>query len=770
MLKKLFFQNHKITGWILVPGLMTCVLFVAFSCKKKSEENKQPYHQGVISDFSKIENTEKDEESHQRMLSLLAEIRDLTSTNNQYLGDGRARKAREILAKATPQTPAKENWFHHRILGWAELNLGNETEGIKHLKLAYDLLPEVKGSIEEKRVMENIFMLGVAWMRRGETENCCAISTPESCIIPIRGGGIHSKEEGSRNAMQYFDEILKKAPTKSVWHYRARWLLNIAWMTLGQYPESVPEKYLIPEESFRSNYQFPVLHNIAADLGIDTFNLSGGVVIDDFNNDNYLDLFTTSWASDAAPKLFISREDGSFSEPKISTRLEGIYGGLNLEPADFNNDGNLDVFVLRGAWLASAGSYPNSLLRNNGDGTFTDVSFNLGLANIHRPTQTAGWADFDNDGDLDIFVGNETTPGNNAPCQLFRNDGELGFVDVALSAGVTNDRFTKGVSWGDYNNDRYPDLYVSNFRSENRLYHNNGDGTFTDLGPKLKVTGPSSSFPAWFWDYDNDGNLDIFVSSYSGNIEQVAAHRLKEEADFETLCLYRGDGKGSFINVAADVGLQDPILPMGSNFGDINNDGYLDFYLGTGDPGFGSLMPNLMYLNVGGRKFVDVTMASRLGHLQKGHAVSFADLDNDGDLDLFEQLGGAYPGDAFSDVLFENPGFKNHSITVKLVGKKTNRSAIGARIRADFNEDGKMRSVYRHVCSGGSFGANPLRQTIGTGSAAKIQSLEIFWPLTGDTQKFTEIECDQSIEVIEGSDTYKPLNLVARPFLKRNSR
>ena len=146
------------------------------------------------------------------------------------------------------------------------------------------------------------------------------------------------------------------------------------------------------------------------------------------------------------------------------------------------------------------------------------------------------------------------------------------------------------------------------------------------------------------------------------------------------------------------------------------------------------------------------------------------DMDNDGDLDLFEQLGGAYPGDAFSDALFENPGFKNHSITIKIVGKKTNRSAIGARIKATFNENGKTRSVYRHVCSGGSFGANPLRQTIGTGSARKLQSLEIFWPVTGNAQKFKEIECDQNIEIVEGSNTYKSLNLVPRPFLKKNSK
>ena len=198
--------------WILVPVLMFCALFFSVSCKKNPEEESGNNYRIEGPENFQVENTEKDEEGHQRMLNLLAGIRDLTSKNNQYLGDGRARQARELLANATPQTPVKENWFHHRILGWAELNLGNELEGIKHLELAYDLLPEVKDSIEEKRVMENIFMLGVAWMRRGETENCCARFTPESCIIPIRGGGLHTKEEGSRNAIRYFEEILKKAP------------------------------------------------------------------------------------------------------------------------------------------------------------------------------------------------------------------------------------------------------------------------------------------------------------------------------------------------------------------------------------------------------------------------------------------------------------------------------------------------------------------------------------------------------------------------------
>ena len=746
MFKK-FYSPENFFVFPLVGVLSILIFLNACNKGREMEPNIKPPNNSQI-----IIQTPADIESHQKMLIALKAIKESTNDKNKYLGDRRARQVREIIKNSDSESPKKQRWFHHRILGWAELNLGNEEEGIKHLKFAYDLLPDVQGEVEPKRIFENIFMLGVAWMRRGETENCCSRFTPESCIIPISKNAIHVKEEGSRNAIKYFNELLKKTPEKSVWHYRSKWLLNIAWMTLGQYPDKLPKEHLIPESSFQSDQSYPVFRNVSSELGLDTFNLSGGVVIDDFNNDSLLDIFTTSWSSDAIPKLFIGEKNGSFKDASSSSGFEGIYGGLNVEPADFNNDGNLDLYILRGAWLEGAGDMPNSLIRNNGDGTFTDVSFSQGLAERNYPTQTAGWADFDNDGDLDLFVGNETTGGAVAPCQLFRNDGNAGFTDIAIIAGVTNERFTKGVSWGDYNNDSYPDLYVSNFRGKNRLYKNNGDSTFTDVAEEKGVSNPFSSFPAWFWDFDNDGHLDIFVASYSGNIEHLAAHRLNEPTEFETICLYKNNGKGGFIEVSKEVGLNDPVLPMGSNFGDINNDGYLDFYLGTGDPGFGSLMPNLMYLNRGGIKFDDVTMASRLGHLQKGHAVAFADLDKDGDLDLFEQLGGAYPGDGYRDALFENPGFGNASISLKINGEQSNRSAIGARIKINFIENGKVRSVFRQVSSGGSFGANPLRQCIGIGKAQVVDSIEIYWPTTGKVQKFENINAGSIIEINEGSD------------------
>jgi hypothetical protein len=143
--------------------------------------------------------------------------------------------------------------------------------------------------------------------------------------------------------------------------------------------------------------------------------------------------------------------------------------------------------------------------------------------------------------------------------------------------------------------------------------------------------------------------------------------------------------------------------------------------------------------------------------LQKGHGVSFADLDNDGDQDIHIELGGAFPGDSFGNALFENPGFDNHWICIRLVGKRTNRSAIGARIRIEIEEQGQQRTVYKWVNSGGSFGANPLRQQIGVGKATAIRRLEIYWPTSQLTQQFEEIGVDQFIEIEEGSDRVRKL-------------
>src|SRR6185436_12229780 len=229
--------------------------------------------------------------------------------------------------------------------------------------------------------------------------------------------------------------------------------------------------------------------------------------------------------------------------------------------------------------------------------------------------------------------------------------------DVASRAGVLNKRNVKGVSWGDYDNDGDQDLYVSNLSDPNRLYRNNGDGTFTDVAPELGLAlkPPSNrSFGTWFWDVNNDGWLDLFVAGYGlgdGCVGEVAADYLGLPVDTERLQMFLNDGTGHFRNVSHEMKMDNVRLPMGANYGDVDNDGFLDMYLATGGPIFELLIPNVMYLNRGGTSFADVTTASGTGHLQKGHGVAFGDIDIDGDQDIYVQIGGFYKSDNFASAL-----------------------------------------------------------------------------------------------------------------------
>jgi hypothetical protein len=163
-----------------------------------------------------------------------------------------------------------------------------------------------------------------------------------------------------------------------------------------------------------------------------------------------------------------------------------------------------------------------------------------------------------------------------------------------------------------------------------------------------------------------------------------------------------------------------------------------------------------MFKNVGGLRFAEISGTTGTGHLQKGHAVACGDWDRDGDVDVFIEMGGTVNGDRYHNILFQNPGQGNHSLTVKLVGRKTNRAAIGARIKA-VTAANEPLTVHRHVSSGSSFGASPLQQTIGLGAAGRVAVLEIHWPASGTTQVFRDIAADQAIEVTEFAENYRPL-------------
>ncbi|MBO9681167.1 MAG: CRTAC1 family protein, partial [Flavisolibacter sp.] len=183
---------------------------------------------------------------------------------------------------------------------------------------------------------------------------------------------------------------------------------------------------------------------------------------------------------------------------------------------------------------------------------------------------------------------------------------------------------------------------------------------------------------------------------------------------------------------------------------------------------FKSLVPNKLFRNIGGTKFMDVTTSARVGNLQKGHGVSFADLDNDGDEDIYIDMGGAYVGDAYESSLYLNPGQNsNRWINIVLEGTNSNRVAIGAKIKVTFKENGKERFVYREVNSGGSFGANPLRQHIGIGEADSIDKIEIQWPATAQTQVFKNVPAGLNIRIKEGASNFTTYKLAQYKFQEK---
>ncbi|MFK8111368.1 MAG: FG-GAP-like repeat-containing protein [Rubripirellula sp.] len=691
-------------------------------------------------------------ESHQQMIDLLKRVAKRELHSNEYFNSvSLLESSKRALLDATTRGDLVQELENHKAVGLHELNIGNSAEACKHLSAACDLMPKVTASklasISPAAKADLLLKCGIAYLRLGEDENCVHCTDGKSCILPIEKDAIHKKRAGSENAMKYFKQVLEVDPRNA----ESAWLLNVAAMTLGEYPDEVPKDYLISESRFESKASFPRFPNISAELGLDTLSHAGGVIADDFDGDDLLDVLVSSWNPGGPLRLFRNQGDGQFVDVSEDANLEGITGGLNTVHADYDNDGDLDVYVLRGAWLsADVGRHPNSLLQNDGAGRFTDVTFAVGLGEIHHPTQTAAWGDYDNDGDLDLYVGNEKTL-----CQLYRND-EGRFVDVAEQAGVQNSRgFAKAVCWGDFDGDRWLDLYVSNLGQDNLLFQNNRDGTFKEVAKRKGVAKPIDSFASWFWDYNNDGHLDLFVGSYSVGVRYVALDYLGLGTVTEKDCLYEGDGKGGFDEVGSSRGLVGVTQPMGCNYGDLDNDGYLDFYLGTGYPGYDGLMPNVMYRNREGKAFDDVTYAGGFGHLQKGHGIAFADFDHDGDQDVFAELGGAFQGDAFHNALFQNPGFENHWIKVRLVGKQSNRCALGAQLKVTLGDPGAERHLHRRVSAGSSFGGNPLRQEIGLGNATVVRELEVYWPVSDITQTFKNLDVDQFIVITEGESQWR---------------
>ena len=637
-------------------------------------------------------------------------------------------------------------------LAFHRLRLGDVDESIRLLTEALGLSDP--DGFDRIGIIED---LAIAYMKQGELRNCVSPEGRLVCALPLDPAYAHRDRSSVNKALEMLESLLTRDP-ESV---RYRWLLNVAHMALGTYPDGVPREYVISPDVFAPEYELGRFEEVASDIGIYGVDLAGGAIVEDFDNDGLLDIMTSTWDPSGSLKYYRNEGDGRFSERTEAAGLSGQLGGLNIVQADYDNDGRVDVLVMRGGWLLSRGQMRMSLLHNNGDGTFSDVTHEAGLALPAYPSQSAAWGDYDNDGDLDLFSCSESMPEAPEvgaaiifPSRLFRNNGDGTFTEVASAAGVTNLRYCKGSTWGDYDNDGDSDLYVSNYAGENRLYRNNGDGTFSDIAPELGLTEPLESFPTWFWDYDNDGWLDLFVAGYASDIELVAKDYLDIPNDGARPRLYRNDGAGGFEDVTEQVKLDRVSQTMGANFGDLDNDGFPDIYLGTGFPAFDALAPNVAYRNNAGESFSDVTFSAGLGHIQKGHGIAFGDLDRDGDQDIFMQVGGFYPSDGFLNALYVNPGNGNRWLSVRLVGVESNRSAIGTRIRVTVSENGARREIHAVVDSGGSFGASSLEQEIGLGAADAIESLEIYWPTSGVTQTFEDVPLNSALEIREDADGY----------------
>ncbi len=288
--------------------------------------------------------------SHRQMLSKLAEVEKQTEVDNYYLSYVGIEQLEQGIADdpEVRNDPAALAELQLE-LGMRKLRYGLERESIEH----FIKLQKAAGQRGNTGMQIDVgFHLALAWLRLAETENCCAKPGPDSCIFPLKGGAIHEAREGSENALKILSGLVDQPSLDEDNRARVLWLLNIAHMTLGESAPELPEEWRLPDpESAAPDGDFPRFKNIAQAAGVDTFSLSGGAIADDFDGDGRFDLVVSSWDPSVSMKFFRNRGNGTFEDLSERANFEGIKGGLNLKQVDFDNDGDLDVYVMRGAWM-----------------------------------------------------------------------------------------------------------------------------------------------------------------------------------------------------------------------------------------------------------------------------------------------------------------------------------------------------------------------------------------------------------------------------------
>jgi hypothetical protein len=507
--------------------------------------------------------------------------------------------------------------------------------------------------------------------------------------------------------------------------------------------------------------------------------MGAGVALFDYDNDGDLDVFLVQDGrlgaealsdTGTAPISRLFRNDlarGPGSTPRLRFTDVTMRAGVGLRAygmgaavGDYDNDGDIDLFV------TSFG--PDTLYRNNGDGTFTDTTNEAGVSDPLWST-SATFVDYDRDGDLDLFVANYldfTIAGNKTctdsagsrdycgprvyrpvPDRLYRNEGGGRFTNVTEASGVARaDGAGLGVVAGDYNGDGWLDLYVANDATPNQLWINRRDGTFVDegllSGAALNVAGnPEGSMGIASGDFDADGDEDLFVTNIAG----------------ETFVLYRNDGSGNFEDARVPAGLAAPTAAstgFGTDWFDYDNDGWLDLFVANGAVNLVEAqrgqpspfrMKNQLFHNDGTGRFSETSAAggAAFQRAEISRAAAFGDLDNDGDIDVAVTTNGGP-----IRLLLNQTGTQHHWLQVSLTQDARNRQAVGARIRL---ERAGQPALWRRVRTDGSYlAASDVRAHFGLGTEARVAAIVVHWP-DGAVERWTGLAADRQVTLQRGT-------------------
>ena len=539
-----------------------------------------------------------------------------------------------------------------------------------------------------------------------------------------------------------------------------RWNLMVAAERAGDDPDSLPERYRldIPDRGAASPFRF---EEVSAEVGIERWSRARGSGWADFDGDGDLDLVALGIRDPHA--LYRNRlvEDGAatFTPAALDAALFDPRGGWSALFFDYDRDGDPDLYVTRDGW---DGEDANSLYRNDG-GRFVDVAAAAGVASA-ADGFTAAVADVNRDGLLDLYVANGVATRGGAPNELFLGAPEGRFVERGEAMGVADHGRAVGSAFGDYDGDGWPDLLVVNFFDGPVLYRNLEGAGFEDVSAAAGIAAPHEGFVGFFFDYDNDGWLDIFIVGFASDMEVALQSRMEGRAVHEgsRLALYRNDRDGAFTDVTTEAGLSRNLGAMAATFGDYDNDGWQDIFIGVGAPPMERFEANRLFRNRGDGTFADVSASAGMDDLGKGHGATFADPDHDGDLDLFVPIGGAFPGDRQRSRFYRNPASQlphpNGWLHILLRASRLHPDAVGAQVAVRVTDAPEAPVQLQEVAVGGGFGVTPSPiLEFGLGQHQTVAEVTIRWP-GGGHRVLRNVPANQRILVIEDEPGYQVLN------------